>query len=572
MKDSKKLFWLLLSFVAFGLLFINKAYHIDDPFTITISKAIGEHLIRIPQVYQGNFIFMGDVYHNPPLLGYYFAPVIKLFQDKEIWMHLFYFPFSLMAIVAMYILSKRFIGKGIFITVLFTITPVFVVMSQNIMLDIPLLAFFLGALAAFIYGVDKDNKKLLYLSAVLAGLAALFKYSGLMVILVMFTYALISSKKRYSLFLLISVGIFFLWCLHNFIFYHQIYFLVSLFKKSLNLNYEIIQLRTFAVLSFLSGTSLCTIFLIPYMLNKKINRLLFVLSLPLGLCPFLIKGFSSGFNYYLGKRFYFTGYSIIEKSILALFFVSSVFIILIIIKSGVRYFFKKRQDKDSLFLFCWFIFLLVFTVAIQFVAARFVLLLFPPMFLLIAKELGLNKGLSLNLHSKFIVFGISTTIVISAVMSAGDYQLAGVYRDFVVSLKKKLQTNQDIYFCRSSFDTNLCYGYAYYLGKYYPRAINDEMEVSLNKDGGFIYIVPTGVFLSAVFHENCTDCFQGLVYKKDLIGSFRYQGNVFLHDRRFHTGFYSHDWGLLPFYIAFKKAPLETFEVYQVTSNIPVNK
>jgi 4-amino-4-deoxy-L-arabinose transferase-like glycosyltransferase len=572
MSDNKKLFWLLWIFTIFSLFFINKAYHIDDPFTITISKAIGEHFIRVPRIYQGNFIFMGEVYHNPLFLGYYYALIIKLFQDKEVWLHLFHLPFSLLVIISMYILSRRFIGKGIFTTLLLVITPVFIVMSQNIMLDIPLLAFFLGALAAFIYGVDKDNPRLLLLSAILAGLAILTKYSGLLVILVMFIYALIASKKRYTLFLLIPISMFLLWCLHNLMFYNTIFFLDSLLRKSLSFNFETIAIRTFAVLSFLSGTSICAIFLIPCLLGKRINRLLFFLSLPVGLAPFLVKGFSVGFNIYSGKRFYFAGYSNIEKGILALFFISSFFIILIIFKKGVSFFLKKTLNKDDLFLFLWFALLLIFTITIQFIAARFVLLLFPPMFLLIAKELGISKDtFFLGLRKKFVTLLILITIIVSVVLAIGDYQLAGTYRDFVATLKKKLPVNKDIYFCPASFDTNLCYGYAYYLRKYYPQAMNARMEASLNKNGDFIYIVPAGSFLSPVFYESCTDYFQGLVYKKKLIESFSYKSNVFLHNRKFHAGFYSHDWGLLPFYISFQKSPLETFEVYQIIADRPVN-
>lgn len=570
MSDNKKLFWLLLIFTIFSLFFINKAYHIDDPFTITISKAIGEHFIRVPQVYQGNLIFMGEVCDNPLFLGYYFAPIIKLLGDKEVWLHLFYLPFSLLIIVSMYILSKRFIGKGIFTTLCLCVTPVFIVMSQNIMLDIPLLAFFLGALAAFIYGADNDDKRLLFLSAILAGLAILTKYSGLLVILVMFTYALSISKKRYVFFLLIPIFMFLLWCLHNFIFYHRIYFLVGLLMKGPAFNIEAIALRTFAVLSFLSGASICTIFLIPYLLRKKINRLFFILSLPIGLCPFLIKGFSDGFHLYAGKSLLVSGYSNIEKSMLALFFVSSFFIILVIFKAGVLSILKKSQDKDNLFLFLWFIFLLVFTIAVQFIAARFVLLLFPPMFLLIAKELGLNKAaFALGLRNKFISAGILITLSISVVLAIGDYRLAGAYRDFAGSLRKKLPLDKAVHFCPASFDTNLCYGYAYYLRKYYPQLINDKAGINLNKAGESIYIMPVGSFLSPVFYESCADYSSGLVYNKKLIGSFYYKSNVFLHNRKFHAGFYSHDWGLLPFYISFKEAPLETFEVYQIETIVP---
>lgn len=554
MKDNKKLFWLVLIFTVFNLFFINKAYHIDDPFTITIAKAIGEHFIRVPQIYQGNLIFMGEVCDNPLFLGYYYAPIIKLLGDKEAWLHLFYLPFSLLVIISMYILSRRFVGKGIFTVLCLSVTPVFIVMSQNIMLDIPFLAFFLGALAAFIYGTDKDEKRLLFLAAILAGLAILTKYSGLLVILIMFAYALMTSKKRYAFFLLIPIAMFLLWCLHNLIFYQKIYFWIGLLMKGPAFSFKAVGIRMFAVLSFLSGTSICTIFLIPYLLGKKINRWLFILCLPIGVCPFLIEGF-------------FAGYNNMEKSILAFLFVSSLFIIALIFKAGILSFFKKSPDKDNLFLFFWFISLLVFTIAVQFIAARFVLSLYPPVFLLIAKELGLKKvTVPLSLRNKFIFLLILITMIISVVLAIGDYQLAGIYRDFAGSLRKKLPADKGIYFCPASFDTNLCYGYAYYLRRYFPQAINAQPEIGSNKAGESIYIMPAGGFLAPPFYESCANYSSELVYSKELIGSFYYRGNVFLHDRKFHTGFYSHDWGLLPFYISLKKVTLETFEVYQITA------
>jgi hypothetical protein len=92
-----------------------------------------------------------------------------------------------------------------------------------------------------------------------------------------------------------------------------------------------------------------------------------------------------------------------------------------------------------------------------------------------------------------------------------------------------------------------------------------KIETSLNKAGEFIYIQPAGSFLAPGFYESCADYPSGLAYKKKLIGSFYYKSNIFLHNRKFHAGFYSHDWGLLPFYISFDKGPLEVFQVYQIT-------
>ncbi len=568
MKKNNQLFWLLLGFTIFSLFFINKAYQIDDPFTLTISKAIGEHFIRVPQVFQGSSIFMDEVCDNPLFLGYYYAPIIKLFQDKEIWMHLFYLPFSLLAIISMYVLSIRFVGRGILAVLCFCVTPAFIVMSQNIMLDIPLLGLFLGALAAFIYGTDKDDKRLLFLSASLAGLASLTKYSGLLVILLMFSYALLKSKKRYLYFLLIPLFIFLLWCLHNLVFYQRIYFLVGLFMKGPGINPQAMALRIFGFLSFLSGTSICAIFLIPYLLVKKINRRLFFFSLPIGVCPFIVQGFSEGFNIYWEKGFPVAGYGNIEKSMLAVFFICSCFVILFIFKVGVLSCFKKPTDEDSLFLSFWFILLLVVTVAVQFIAARFVLLLFPPMFLLMVKELKQAKIVSpLSLSNKFIGLPILITVFISVLLAIGDYQQAGVYRDFTSSLKEKLPNHSEVDFCPDSFDTNLCYGYAFYLRKYHARGMDIKMDPLLAKAGKYAYIIPVGSFLSPVFYKNCSGYPGQKVIDLKLVGSFSYFGHVFLHNRKFHAGFYSHDWGLLPFYFSFKKVPLETFEVYQIAGN-----
>jgi len=229
----------------------------------------------------------------------------------------------------------------------------------------------------------------------------------------------------------------------------------------------------------------------------------------------------------------------------------------------MAYIFKRSSDKDNLFLFLWFVCVLVFTVVVQFIAARFVLLLYPAMFLLISKELELNAALG----KKLLFFPVFIAAVISLFLAIGDCQLAGAYRDFASTLRQKLPPGAEIYFCPASFDTNLCYGYAYYLQKYYPQANGQDLQARLDNTGELIYIKPAGDFLSPVFYEKCPDYPRGGVYSKKLIGSFFYDGHVFLHNRKLRVGFYSHDWGLLPFYISFKKLPLEEFQVWKITKS-----
>jgi 4-amino-4-deoxy-L-arabinose transferase-like glycosyltransferase len=541
-REHKYLIFLVILFILYNLLFINKALHIDDPFTIKIARAVNENFINVPQVF----------HNNPILLGYYYAPIIRLLGEQEKWLHIFFLPFSLLIIISMHFLSLRFIGKE-FLPILFlVITPAFLIMSEGIMLDIPLLGFFLSALATFIYGIDKDNQRLLFLSAILAGIACLIKYSGLVVILLMFIYTLLSSKKRYCLFLLIPIFIFFLWYMHNVIFYKHAYFFEALLLRLRETSINIILIRIFASLSFISGTSIISLFLIPHLLRNKTNVLLLLLSLPVGLCPFLIKE-------------PFLEYSHIEKFILMFLFISSLFILFIVFKTALLSLLKSSYNKDNLFLSLWFFIFLVFNVLTQFIAARFVLLLFPPMFLLIFKELILNKiSLKSNL-GKLIPASIVITILISTILAIGDYNFAGIYRDFVISLKRKIPFDKSIYFCPVSYRPYFSWGYAYYLHKYFPQEKNVKIEENFGRVQNLFYVLPSQPVLPLVIHKTCLQRFQELNYNKKLVNSFCYRSNAVLHNQKFHVGFYSQDWGLLPFYISLRKVTLETFEVYRLS-------
>jgi len=545
-REYKYLISLIILFTLYNSLFVNKALHIDDPSTIDIARAINKDFLNVPQVR----LF----FSNPILLGYYYAPIIRLLGEREIWLHIFYLPFSLLVIISMFFLSLRFTGKGFLSTLFLVVTPAFLIMSQNIMLDIPLLGFFLSTLAVFIYGIDKNDNRLLFLSSILAGMTSLIKYSGLTVILLMFIYGLLYSQKRYRyfLFLLIPLCIFFLWCIHNIIFYKHAYFFRALLFELREISINTIPIKIFACLSFITGTSIITLFLIPRLLRNKYNVFLFLLALPVGLCPFLIKR-------------PFLEYSNIAKVILGFLFISSLFIIFIVFKVAFLSLLEKPRNKNNLFLSLWFFIFLIFNILIQFVAARFVLLLFPPMFLLLYKELT-SRGVSFSTAlNKLVSVSILITFLISTILTIGDYYFAGIYRDFTISIKKELPLYKDIYFCPSAYDSFLAWGYAYYLYKYYPQAINYKIEDNLNERKDFVYILPNEPVLPFVIHRICSDSFQELDYNKNLIKSFYYKSNVALHNWKLRVGFYSHDWGLLPFYISFRKIPLETFDVYSVS-------
>lgn len=572
----KNILSLLFILIIYNLFFVNKAFHIDDPSTIDIARAINKDFLNVPQVF----------FSNPILLGYYYAPIIKFLGEKEVWLHIFYLPFSLLTIISMFLLSLRFYGKGLLPTLSLVVTPAFLVMSHSIMFDIPLLGFFLGALAAFIYGTDRSDSRLLLLSSILTAMAVMIKYSGLMLIPLMVVYALMFSKKVSRVFIIIPVSTFVFWNIHNVIFYKQFLFIEALLTRIKMWSFDQILIRIFACLSFITGTSIVSLFLTSFFLRDKKNLFLLIISLPIGLCPFLIKRF-------------FSQYSTSEKIFLALLFTSTFFIILIIFKVILSYFFKKAHNKDRLFLSLWFFAVLFFTIFSQFIAARFVLLLFPPMFLFLYSELNANRVYLFSGIKKIISALVFVVFIISTVLAVGDYKFSGAYRDFTVFLKKKIVLDNKVYFSPCYRIPYYAWGYSYYLNKYYPITIDAKIKeadllngvcnsaflfkkdkedkewlysilpfsfsIDWSKNPEFIFVFPVGDALPvSVRMTSILKRAEDLNIRMILTNQVYFASNVFLHNRKQKTGFYSHDWGLLPFKLALQKTALEEFYIYKL--------
>ena len=534
----------IILFILYNSFFINKALHIDDPFTISFARAVNSNFFQPLKVFFSNPIFM----------GYYYAPIIRIFKEKEFWLHLFYLPFSLLAIISMFFLSLRFANKS-FIPVLFLISSsAFIVTSQSIMLDIPLLGFFLAATATFIYGIDKEDNRLLVLSGLLSGIAILTKYSALMLIPILFVYALLHFKMRKAKFLLIPALIFILWNTHNFLFYKRALFFFALIGKLQVYFLNNIWTRIFAALSFLSGTSIIIILLFPLLLGKKNYRLCLIFAFVIGLCPFLIKGI-------------FSDYSFFERLFLAVLFISSSYIIFLVLKIAIASL-SRRSDKDAIFLSFWFFLIFSFNILTNFIAARFILLQLPPLFLLIHKELFPNNEAVLK-HKIQLFSAILISFIFSTILAIGDYQFSDVYRDFIKSAERKLHLSEAFYFLPGIYYSS--WGYAYYLEKYhYYLNLNfkesldriDRIKQRLTHQDVF-FIAPSEPVLPIIIEKHFYSSF--LDYDRVLVDSITYKGNIILHNRRFHAGFYSHDWGLLPFYISIHKLPLETFQIYRLS-------
>jgi len=203
--------------LAAGLPILNKAFTIDDTPVLTIARQITEDPLR-PFSCEINWHNdpqpMFETTTNPPLLSYVLAPLVAAWGLNEIVLHIPMVIFLLIGAVAMVALSLRFTPGSLW-PLLFVLSTPAVVVSSNLMRDVPAMALSAASVAAFVWGSDRRDRRLLALGAILAGFAMLTKYSSLVLFAVLGLYPLLRRRPRDLLWLLIPAAMIGMWSLHN---------------------------------------------------------------------------------------------------------------------------------------------------------------------------------------------------------------------------------------------------------------------------------------------------------------------------------------------------------------------
>ena len=202
-KDYGAIALLILLFgFAVNLPFVEQAFHIDDRLNLYMSRQI----LRDPgNPYDFSMVFLGgknrkfyEFYANPPLAGYVLAVPLKVFGEGEVPLHLTFTLFTMLAGFCMYLLAMRFgleKREGRFAAVLMLMSPGVFVMGHTIMPDIQLLTLMLAAVVVFLRAED-NGKPLPYLAAgLLAALATLTRYSGLILAPLFLVHTLLRHRR-----------------------------------------------------------------------------------------------------------------------------------------------------------------------------------------------------------------------------------------------------------------------------------------------------------------------------------------------------------------------------------------
>lgn len=546
-------FLIVCLFLLLYLPFINKAFHIDDPAFISMSQALNWNPLKtVP----GDYNYMGRVLSNfspyesthPIFIPYFIKFITTLFGQNEIALHLAFSIFPLIAIWSLIRLNGILFfdhqRTSTYIAIFFTTVPAFIVNAQNIMTDVPTLAFLLLAFYCFLYGSENCSRYMLYLGGMAFTLAVFTSYQTVIFIPLLFSYIFWRRRLTMNAGLALALPLFALcsW----FIAIYSVYDIFPLLKSNLGgssstINDEIergLTTRNLAgkILYIIAYLGSVTLWIIPfyYFLKKSFTKFIIIfLILMLG-CYLVFWNF--------------TEYPAATKLMLALFVACGLqtFATLgFLTRETIR---EKRNIPQTLFLLVWFLTVIGYNIfLLPFGAARYLLPALPPLIMLIMNAPAWNFLIWQRLVPFVCILCVSLLFALSAAYS--DYQYAESYRNFAY----ETQNIAAVVGASSTFWYIGEWGMRHYMDKVGARvlpATSNEPKI-----GDFVVIpdMPNFWVPSQLLQQR-------LVF----VTARRYSSAVpiRLFNRRSHAGFYAHLWGILPF--AFSKEPDEIFEIYKV--------
>ncbi|MBT9505820.1 glycosyltransferase family 39 protein [Rhodoferax sp.] len=194
----------------------DKAFHIDDAGHMVIAQWIAQNPLRP----MSGLLFWGDtpesihITNQPHLFFYAMAVWGSVFGWSEISMHALQSIFCLLALIGMHKLAVRFTPHWPLVpTTLLAFSPAFAA-NQNSMVDIPLLALWLGFFVALCGRVQSTRR--LHRAAAWCSAAILTKYTSLVLYLMLFYEVLRRQQWRFASVLLTPLLALLAWSAFNY--------------------------------------------------------------------------------------------------------------------------------------------------------------------------------------------------------------------------------------------------------------------------------------------------------------------------------------------------------------------
>lgn len=177
--------------------FLNQAVQGDDVYYLA-----GAQYAQIDPLHphHARYVFGGvEVsmrgHPHPPLNVWFLAALLAAWGGiREVPFHAAYTVFSLTAALSMLSLARRFSPRPLLATLLFLAVPAFVVNGNSFEADLPFLACWMAAAAAFVRAVDGASGRWLAAAAAALALAALAAYQSVLIVPILAVYLWINRR------------------------------------------------------------------------------------------------------------------------------------------------------------------------------------------------------------------------------------------------------------------------------------------------------------------------------------------------------------------------------------------
>jgi 4-amino-4-deoxy-L-arabinose transferase-like glycosyltransferase len=188
---SRPLSFLILFVLFLRLPFLNMPVQGDDVYYL----AQAEHA-QIEPLHPTNvrYVFNGEEvdlrgHPHPPFNGWFLGLLLALSKDVHVgFFHLAYLGFSFLAAASVWSIARRFTEHPLWASLLFLVTPTFVVNGTSFETDLPFVSFWLAAVALFLEGSQEKRPRRLLLSALAMMLAALTAYQAVVLVPILWWY------------------------------------------------------------------------------------------------------------------------------------------------------------------------------------------------------------------------------------------------------------------------------------------------------------------------------------------------------------------------------------------------
>lgn len=430
------LIWLLCC--AFN---ISKAVHIDDTFYLETARWI-LHSPFHPMSGQVNWVNTPEPIHrvsaSPLLIPYLLAGVMKVFGNSQLAFHGLMALFTGLSIGAFYRVARQLqVPHSLILTAVWGLNPA-LVPSQNLMLDVPLVAvilLFFSVLIAISNSQSSAVARSYFWAGLLAGIAPLIKYPGIILIPLLFFHLATHKHWRYAWSLVIPIGMFGAWCAFNVYDYGAIHLLETNSGSAHFSGFPMAELprRFVDSLICLGAVFPVALLALVWLWHKQRSLALAILAL-CGLA-FL-------------QSFVFQADSLTDSLLRALFLCLALSLIGALGRACWLYYVSKRRvtgefpSPQSLALLlawiavCWS-FVLVFAPV---VAVRHLLVITPALLLLI--------GLWIFPHfsKRALSLAAGASIFSGMVLGVSDWQYANLYRVQARQIRAELPRDATVYF------------------------------------------------------------------------------------------------------------------------------